>query len=299
MAEPPVAETPPGSPNVNKKPVATPVKPPPFVIQSHESRDRYLKLMTYGDYGVGKTYLAGTASEVESMRDVLLVNAESGDLTLDHNEHGFKDIDSVRVKDYRTVARVHEFLKLHCQFRESGEEDRLIALETQLKGIKITKPKHYYTVIIDSLTEVEAYCMNQLLGIGDTTKLDEEVASAEWAEYKRNHSMVSRLVRNFRDLPMHVLMTCSRQYTQDDQKRFNFSPQMTGKLAGQVQGFMDMVGYYVVGAASEDEKLNRRLYVQPVGRFAAKCRFSSYKGNYFDNPTIGKILQEVGLTSAE
>ncbi len=299
MAEPSIGDTPPKiSPKAPAKPVATPVKPPPFVIQSHTARDRYLKLMTYGDYGVGKTYLAGTASDVPSMRDVLLINAESGDLTLDHDAYGFKDIDSIRVKDYRTVARVHEFLKLHCQFRESGKEDRLIALETQLKGIKITKPKHYHTVIIDSLTEVEAYCMNQLLGIGDTTKLDEEVASAEWAEYKRNHSMVSRLVRNFRDLPMHVLMTCSRQYTQDDQKRFNFSPQMTGKLAGQVQGFMDMVGYYVVGAASEDEKLNRRLYVQPVGRFAAKCRFSSYKGNYFDNPTIGKILKEVGLASA-
>ncbi|KKL66145.1 hypothetical protein LCGC14_2147940, partial [marine sediment metagenome] len=119
------------------------------------------------------------------------------------------------------------------------------------------------------------------------------------AEYKRNHSMVSRLVRNLRDLPMHVLMTCARQYVQDDQKRFNYSPQMTGKLAGQVQGFMDLVGYYVLATGTEDEVLRRRLYVQPVGRFAAKCRFTSYKGNYFDNPTIGMILKDVGLPGAD
>ncbi len=305
MAEPSVSDEPPGlqAKVAAKPPAATPVKAPPFVIHSEQTRDRYLKLMVYSDYGVGKTFLSGTSSGVESMRDVLLLNAESGDLTLkvpkDEDKFSFRDIDSIRVKDYRTVARVHEFLKLHCKFREEGNEDSLIALETQLKGVKITKPRHYNTVIVDSLTEVEAYCMNQLLGISDSTKLDDEVASAEWAEYKRNHSMVSRLVRNLRDLPMHVLMTCSRQYVQDDQKRFNYSPQMTGKLAGQVQGFMDMVGYYVLATGTEDEVLRRRLYVQPVGRFAAKCRFTSFKGNYFDNPTIEKILESVGLLSAD
>ncbi|KKK87479.1 hypothetical protein LCGC14_2752840, partial [marine sediment metagenome] len=154
--------------------VATAKKPPPFVITSQGAHSRYLKLLIYSDYGVGKTFLSGTASNVDSMRDVLLLNAESGDLTLDipekEDKFNFKDIDRIRVKDYHTVARVHEFLKLHCQFRESGEEDRLIALESQLKGIEITKPKHYNTVIVDSLTEVEAYCMNQLLGISDSTK---------------------------------------------------------------------------------------------------------------------------------
>ncbi len=288
------------------KPALTPQRPPSFKIESHQTRTRYLKLLIYGDYGVGKTYLGGTASAVDSMRDVILLNAESGDLTLevdaDDDPYNFLDIDSVLVQDYRRVARVYEFLKLHCKLRDDGNDEELIKLEARLKGVEpdeIVEPKHYQTVIIDSLTEVESYCMNQLLGIGDNTKLDDEVATAEWAEYKRNHSMMQRLVRDFRNLPMHVIVTCARQYVQDEHKRFNYSPQMTGKLAGQIQGFMDLVGYYVLGQVSEDGKIPRRLYVQPTGRFAAKCRFTAFKRGFFDDPTVGKILTDVGLLKAK
>ena len=81
---------------------------------------------------------------------------------------------------------------------------------------------------------------------------------------------------------------------------------MTGKLSSQVQGFMDMVGYLVakpVGAQAEgedaesggDKKMARRLYVQPIGNFAAKCRFSSFKGTYFDNPTMETIIKAIKL----
>lgn len=262
----------------------------------------YLKALIYGDYGMGKTFLAGTSVGVPEMRDVLLINAESGDLTLDSDAYPFHLIDSVRVKDYKTVGRVFDYLKLHCALRDKvGPEadQKLRELEALHKGVEassIKVPRRYRTVIIDSLTEVEVYCMNQLLGVSDATRLDEEVAGAEWAEYKRNHGMVQRMIRNFRDLPMHVIMTCARNYVQDDQKRFSYSPAMTGKLSSQVQGFMDLVGYLVSLQATEDGQPNpRRLFVQPGPRHSAKCRFSRFKGNYFDNPSIGGILKTVGL----
>ncbi len=252
----------------------------------------------YGDYGVGKTYLSGTASLVPEMRDVLIIDAESGDLTL-NTEPAFEAIDHVRVEHYRMVARVHEFLKLHCKIRDDGDMDKLRKLEAHFKGVDvgdIDEPRQYNTVIIDSLSEVETFCMYQLLGISDTTKLDEETASPEWAEYKRNHSMIQRLVRNFRDLPMHVILTCARNFTQDEMKKFSYSPAMTGKLSNIVQGFVDMVGYLVTGQADEEGNIPRRLYVQPSGRHAAKCRFSGYKKPFFENPTVGDIIKAVGLT---
>ena len=217
----------------------------------------------------------------------------------------FKYIDRIRVTNYFTLGRVQEFLKLHCRLREEGDDDKLREIEAKLRGIDpedIETPRRYKTVILDSLTEAEVFCMYQLLGINDTTKIDDEVASAEWAEYKKQHSMVARLVRAYRDLPMNVLMTCARSYTQDEQKRFNYSPQMTGKLASQVQGFVDMVGYLTSGAVAaveggetNEKTIGRRMYVQPVGRFAAKNRFSMFKGTYFDNPTMETIFRSVGL----
>lgn len=280
---------------------ATPIKPP-FTIQNLGERNKYLKALFYGEYGSGKTWLAGTAADVPELNDVILISAESGELTLFDPEHNFDKIDVVWAQTYATIARVYEFLRLHCQARDAGDIDKLRQLEAKLKDVlpeEIETPRQYRTVLLDSLTEIETYCMNQLLGIKDSTRLDEEVASAEWAEYKKNHTMVQRLVRNFRDLPMHVIFTCARTFVQDEQKRFNYMPYLTGKLGAQVQGFMDVVGYLTMLPVDEKGQLPRRLMVQPVGKFAAKCRFSTYKKAYFDNPTMGSILKDVGLTQSK
>ncbi len=288
--------------DVPKKEIKKPIRPASFTISTPQTKERYLKLLVYGGYGVGKTFLSGTSVDVRKMNDILLIDAESGDLTLedvgDKTDFDFGKIDSIRITDYKQLARVHEFLKIHCMLRDKGDKEsiqKLITKESELKGMKVKKPRLYRTVIIDSLTEVETYCMYQLLGIEETTKLDEEVATPEWTEYKRNHSMVQRMVRSFRDLPMHIIMTCAQQYTQDDQKRMLYTPALTGKLASQIQGFMDMVGYLQVGSPRDDGTIPRRLHVQPTGKFAAKCRFSSFKGSHFDDPTIESILEAIDL----
>ena len=73
---------------------------------------------------------------------------------------------------------------------------------------------------------------------------------------------------------------------------------MTGQLSKKIQGFMDMVGYYVQGR--DGDTVQRRLYVMPssTGRYDAKHRYQAFKGEYFTDPTIGSILSEVGLLSA-
>jgi len=248
-------------------------------------------MMVYGDYGMGKTTLAGSASKVPSMQDVLMIDAEAGDLSLS----GYEGVDVIRVKNYKMVSHVEEFLKRHCKLRDDDDIEALCELESTLKGEKITEPRKYNTVIVDTLTEVETYCMYQLLGITLNTRLDEETNVAEWPEFRRNFNMIQRFVRTFRDLPLHVIMTCSQQYTQDEQKRFNFAPSLTGKLSGAVQGFFDVVGYLTI-VKSDEGKAIRRLYVQPIERFAAKNRFVAFKETHFDNPTIGGILKAVGLS---
>lgn len=284
-------------------PVVTAVRPPSFKIESAHNKARFIKMLVYGEYGSGKTWLLSTAVGVPDMQDVLMVDAEAGDMTISEGSGGFKfdKIDTVRVENYKQVAHVQSFLRTHCQLREEGDKNKMRELEAKLKRLEpdqIKEPRQYRTVIIDSLSEVESFCMYQLLGITDKTRLDEEVASAEWTEYKKQNSMIQRLVRGFRDLPMHVLVTCASSYTQDENKRMLYTPSLTGKLSRQVQGFMDVVGYLQTGQAeSEEAPIPRRLYVQPTKgkRFAAKCRFSSFKGSYFDNATMGTILETVGL----
>ena len=270
------------------------VKAPAFRIETVQRRERYLKALIYGTYGVGKTTLACSALMVSSMRDVLIINAESGDMSVEHMEN----LDTITVTDFKRLGQINEFLKQHCTARDEGDIDKLIAMESVLKGVEpedIKKQRQYRTVILDSLSELEAYCFNQLLGITDTTRLDEEVQSAEWSEYKKNHTMILRVVRAFRDLPMNVIFTCGEKYTQDETNKYKFVPDMTGQLSKKIQGFMDMVGYYVKGR--DGDAVQRRLYVMPsgTGRYDAKHRYQAFKGEYFTDPTIGSILSEVGL----
>lgn len=274
------------------------VRPAAFRIDTTQRRERFLKMLVYGNYGVGKTYLAGTATEVESMRDVLIINAEGGDLTL----NAFKGIDEIGVKDFKTLGSINEYLKQHCLARDAGDTDRLRTLEAHVRGVEeseIETPREYRTVIMDSLTELEAYCFNQLLGITDTTRLDDETQSAEWSEYKKNHTMMQRVVRAFRDLPMHVIFTAAEQFNQDENKRYKYSPDLTGKLSKKIQGFMDMVGYLAVG--KEGEKTIRRLYVSPSpqGKYDAKHRYQAFTAEFFLNPTIKSILIETGLANKD
>ncbi len=275
------------------------VKKPLFRIETVQRRERFLKALIYGTYGVGKTTLAVSATEVPSMNNVIMINAESGDLAVDEVEN----LDAITVQDFRTLGQIHEFLKQHCRARDDGDTEKLAVMEAALRGVEvgeITNPRQYKTCIIDSLSELEAYCFNQLLGITTTTRLDEEVQGAEWAEYKKNNTMILRVVRAFRDLPMNVIFTAGEKYNQDETKKYKYVPDMTGQLSKKIQGFMDMVGYYKQGQGV-DGAIARRLFVLPSGqgRYDAKHRYQSFKGEYFDDPTISSILTEVGLLNPD
>jgi len=261
-------------------------------------------MIAYGDYGVGKTKLVGSAAVVPQMRDILFIDAESGDLTIateeddkNYKESAAKYIDVVRVRTFRELARVAEYLKVHCQFRDADDEENLKRLEAKLmpQTFDPKKPaRRYRTVILDSLSEAETYSLYQLLGITDKTRIDEDTATAEFKEYKLNHGQVLRMIRSFRDLPMHVLMTSASSFIQDDSKKMIMQPALTGKLAKNCQGFMDIIGYMYVTTGEEGKKVHV-MQVQPSARVNAKCRFSNFKEMGWSNPTLLSILKSVDL----
>jgi hypothetical protein len=276
----------------------------PFRISPRrQGSDRYIKMIVYGPFGTGKSTLAGSAVDVDSMRDVLLIDAESGDMVLEDNPRIKRpqDVEHIRVTNFLQVARVQEFLKAHCVHRDSNNVNKMREVEAMLKGVPvetITEPRRFRTVIVDSLTEIEAYCMYGLLKINEGELLTgsaDEIDVARFDEFRKNNMMVQVLVRALRDLPMHVIFVCAQAYTQDEMKRFHYGPQMTGKLASQIQGFVDIVGFLRAGATNDQGIAPRRLFVQPIERFDAKCRRASFQGAFFEDPTMLSIMKAVGL----
>ncbi len=276
-----------------QKAPAVPIRAPAFKIESVSTRDQWLNLLVYADYGMGKTTLAGTACSVESMNDVILLDAESGSLPLKN----YKELDIVRIRSFKPFTKAQEYLKLHCQLWDEGNTERLTEIEATLKGCEIKDiktPRHYRTVIIDSLTEIDAFSLAKELGVTEDTKLEEDIPAPEWADYGRNFNNMQRTIRAYRDLPMHVILICSASYDKDDRNALKFHPAMTGKLSRVVQGFMDMVGYLAPEQDVEGKSV-RRLHITPGQKWDAKNRFSDFKDPHIDNPTMEGILEAINL----
>lgn len=292
----------------------------PFQITPLKSQTKYIKCLFYGPPGAGKTTLAGSSVDVQGMDDVIMVNAESGTLSIEDAEwiQNRLYIDEVPVRTFKKVAYVQTFLKAHCAARDANNIPRLKELQAKVFGYSAdiideqceddefttdeddvrtytrVRLRKYRTVIVDSLSEINTYLIYQLLGITEETKLDDDAATdtAGWDEYKKGNQMLQLLIRAYRDLPMNVLLVSGTQYVQDHEKVMHWAPSLIGKLGVQIQGFVDICGFLVVGKPKEDqpEQIPRWLYIQPVGKFDAKSRLAGYKLPYIAQPTMKKIM---------
>lgn len=263
--------------------------------------ERWLNMMVYGPYGHGKTTYAATAEDVPSMRDVLFINAESGTMSLT----GRQSLDTIDINKYDQLARIFEYLTLHCKWRDEGNVDKLLEYEQKLKGPwfeeqrkrlgkPLDEPFLYKTVILDSVSELHKYLIYKFTGVDiGKTKLDEEIERME--EWQSAQEMFRLLVRSFRDLPMNTIFVSAEDIRDPDRKRGQrvgqALPKLAGQMAGDIAGFIDIVGYLQLSRDKEGEDV-RRLYLGAgYEGWISKHRFENLPDlEYVDNPTLASLI---------
>lgn len=298
-------------------PVVQPSANNPFIARDLDFASDWISMLIYGDFGVGKTFLAGSAALVDDYSDILYIALEGGEkglkqLIKEGKKKGINVAERILVipvQTFKQYGNIYEFMKLHVKFRDDDDLTKLRRLEAQIKGLPgdickdddqlaklIPNPKKIKTVITDSLTEAQKYCMYQILGIDPLTqRIDNEPDQAQFQDWGRSREMIQFLVRRLRDLPVNSIFICGQDTDQDTAKKWFYTPLLPGKLAGDVRGLVDVVGYYA-SIPQEGGRIVRRLFL--VGgtygnsHIAAKHRFGeNLKTSFIDDPTMETIYQ--------
>lgn len=224
----------------------------------------YLNMMVYGDSGVGKTLLAGTAAFVPELSPVIFLDVEGGTLTLSHFD-STADMDVVRISEWARMQNIYDELR---------------------------EGKHpYKTTIIDSATEMQKLAMNTVLGAG--TEILDVGRTPEFKDWNINTEQMRRLIRAFRDLPMNTIVTA---LAMDSPNTRNPAleirkPSFSKKLANEIPGFFDLVWYMYTKEIANGPNA-RLLCTDKTDRVVAKCRVSGVP-QILQNPTMEKIYDMI------
>lgn len=177
-----------------------------FVQAKEFNFDDKAKVLVHGNSGAGKTHLGATGikpvialCERQALRTIRLVNPEAAIWIID------------RADDLRQLL-------------------------TELKVMIAENRCPYDTVVLDSLTEIQAMLKNEILVAASRDQLTQ----GEWGVII---DKVANIARSFRDLPMHVLALCRSDEQFIDETRY-VRPSLSGKkLPNDIAGFFNLVGY--------------------------------------------------------
>jgi len=220
---------------------------------------KWLNFLIYGEPGVGKTKLIGSAQLHELTKPLLLLDIEGGTVTLRKQ----KDIDVVQVRSIDQIVEVHN-------------------------DLRVNNNGHYKSVAIDSLSELADLDMRDVMRemLQRQPGRDPDVADKrEWG-IVRTH--MRKIVRAYKDLEMNTFMTALSMKEKDDTTgALTYYPQLAGKLRTEIPGFFDVVGYMYT--RTNGEEITRRIQFQKSEKVTAKDRTDTF-GQWQDDVLIPDLM---------
>jgi len=241
-------------------------------IEKLEERDKTSNILVYGGMGVGKTTFAATAP-----RSILWLEAEGGTNSIENT----KGIDIARMSGLESYREALRYLQ--------------------------AKPTAYKTVVIDSVSEVQAAVMTEIMRgvVAKDDSGERNEFAPHLAEWGHLTGVMRAILRSYRDLPVNVIFTAlTREDTDSLTGKVKVKPGLTPALSDDIGNFMDAVIY--MGTSAGDGEVDGETEVvyngllKPTGKYAAKIRTPKGKGKggvpkTIVDPTFDDIARIMGV----
>lgn len=244
------------------------VKPAPTVgrglpLTSTRRDEEHLRLFVFGESGVGKTSLAGTAEDDERTSPVLLIDAEGGTLSI-----SYREIDVVEIRDF-----VRDFGAVKNYFDTTPRE--------QIP---------YKSIVLDSATEIAERCMRSIVGSGKPDYGD-------WNEYT---IQMRGLIAYLKDLPYHLIVTALEEFDDGRYKPLFSGRALSRELPPKFDTVARLHTTTVTTPAGDSQQV-RRLTLRSDTKFLAKDRMDKLGTlpAYVDGPTIGRLMDRMAEGRAQ
>lgn len=244
----------------------------------------HINVLLYGREGSAKSTnaarLANAASHLPAGKGkVLVINAEGG---LKLGPLKKRGVDTSRIKIWPNP-------KAHERPTHQG----LDRIHRQLKSDLMADPDSWFGVVFDSASEIHIAFLDhvQQKRVAAIQRLGKDVDEdfVDIADYGTMSKLFRDVLRKFRDLPCHFVVTAlERRDVDKDTGKPQYGPAVTPGLQSDLLGYVD----FVLMCKSEDEDGPFRALTRANSRYRAKDRFDVLPKVMVD-PFLDRILAYV------
>jgi phage nucleotide-binding protein len=207
---------------------------------------KFAKVLIFAPPGHGKTHLLGTAQEDDRTYPMLFLDFDAGSETLDG-----LDIDVVRIHSWKDSDEVLEALE--------RQEIKVIGGTEYDFG-------EYRSIGIDSISEWNRWAQLHILEKEGKGRRDPDLV--ELKDYNRVAVQLRRVLRRYRDLPMHVFLSAHAIDREEPRSGMIKKPDLSGTLSDEIAGLVSTVGYLAVDRSDGE----RVLVLHGYKEYRTKCR---------------------------
>jgi hypothetical protein len=258
--------------------IPAPKKQTSSLFATLADKEEHLNILLFGREGSGKTTAACTLANL-GYGKVLVVNAEGG---LKKNTLTRRGID---VKRMMLWPNQGDAITYHG----------LVEVYNQLKADLDKDPKSWAGVVFDSATEIVPALVDQVAKdrMDKAAKRGSPVEGideffTDRSDYGTMSKMFRDILRKFRDLPLHFIVTAlERRDVDEDTGKVHYGPAVTPGVQADLLGYVDLV--LACSAQDDEEGLPFRALTRSAGKYRGKDRLGVLP-KVLVEPSIPRIL---------